>query len=118
MSRTYNTMPAWVQAACRAGLRLPADWREPRDDPAWADRHPLTRLALGRVARWQYLKDFVGSAPCQFGGGPLGGKWRGIGAIARVENRRLRRRDRQALRQGRYDTPPPRHRHGAHWDYW
>jgi hypothetical protein len=38
--------------------------------------------------------------------------------VARWENRRLRHRDRQALRQGRYDTPAPRHRHSAHWDYW
>lgn len=110
-------MPPWVQAARRAGLHLPADWREPLPDPAGDDRHPHVRRAVGRLARWQYLEDFVGSAPC-FGGGPHGGKWRSIGAAARQENRRLRHRDRQALRLGRYDTPPPRHRHSAHWDYW
>ena len=118
MSRTYNTMPPWVQAARRAGVHLPADWREPLPDPAWGDRHPYARRALGRLARWEFLEDLVGSAPCQFGGGPLGGKWRGIGAAARRENRRLRHRDHQVLRQGRYDTPPPRHRYSAHWDYW
>jgi hypothetical protein len=118
VSRTYNTMPPWVQAARRAGVRLPADWREPLPDPAWDGRHPHAWRGLGRLARWRHLEDLVGSAPSHFGGGPLGGKWRGIGAAARQENRRLRHRDRQALRQGRYDTPPPRHRNSAHWDYW
>ena len=118
MSRTYNTMPPWVQAARRAGLRLPADWREPLLDPVWDGRHPHARRALGGLARSEFLEQLVGFAPCEFGGGPLGGKWRGIGAAARWENRRLRHRDRQALRQGRYDTPAPRHRHSAQWDYW
>jgi len=40
-------MPAWVQAARRAGRRLPADWREPLPDPAGDDRHPHPRRALG-----------------------------------------------------------------------
>lgn len=35
-----------------------------------------TRIAggrRGRFARWQFLEDLVGSGPCYFGGGPLGG---------------------------------------------
>ena len=63
MSRTYNTMPPWVQAARRAGVHLPADWREPLPDPAWGDRHPSARRSLGRLARWEFLEDLVGHEP-------------------------------------------------------
>jgi hypothetical protein len=49
---------------------------------------------------------------------PLGGKYEGVGIDVRFANRRLRHRDRQALRMGRYDGAPPRHRHSAQWDRW
>lgn len=62
MSRTYNTMPAWVQAARRAGVLLPADWREPILDPAWSRLHPATRRAFGRHARRIALAALVGGA--------------------------------------------------------
>jgi hypothetical protein len=119
VSRTYNTMPAWVQAARRARVRLPADWREPILDPADSRLHPATRRALGRHYRREWLVGFVGDAPAYYGPWPpLGGKYEGVGVDARIANRRLRHRDRQALWMGRYDEAPPRHRHSAQCDRW
>ena len=119
MSRTYNTMPAWVQAARSAGIRLPADWREPIHDPAFTRLHPIIRRGLGRHARRLALTALVGGEPAYYAPWPpLGGKHEGVGIDARIANRRLRRGDRQALRMGRYDEAPPRHRHSALWDRW
>ena len=110
-------MPAWVQAARRAGMRLPADWREPIHDPACSRLHRASRRARGRQARRLALAALVGGAPDYYAPWPpLGGRHEGVGIDATIANRRLRHRDRQALRMGRYDDAPPRHRHSARWD--